>query len=136
MKTRAVAVAAGFVAVIALVSGCSSDSESKESTTTTAGDNTQVVAPQILTIEQLDQVEVTITEASPLVIKVDGDAEGWTGQAEDPKVAEFVPGGAKDGAEFNPGFDAKSDGTTKASVTSPDGTTTDFTIIVADELPS
>lgn len=90
----------------------------------------------MLTIEELDNVEVTITKESPLVITVEGDATGWTGEAEDSKIAEFVPGGEKDGAEFNPGFDAKADGTTKASVTSPDGETTDFTIIVADKLPS
>lgn len=114
-----------------ILGACSNGASTPEPTEQSEAIGEQVVAPVMATPEDLDGKTVEITTMSPLVVTVD-DTAGWTGSVEDGKIAEFVPGGPEGDADFNPGFTALSVGETAATLTSPAGKTTEFTISVTE----
>ena len=111
-----------FALSLALV-GCSQDKNKGE-------DSTEALPPVIAEVSELDGATFEISESQPLVINAP-DPVDWAGVADDPEVAEFVPGKEEDGgATYNPSFEAKGAGETAASMTSPAGETYDFTLVV------
>ncbi len=115
-----IAVGLTAIALALSMSACSS----------VAKDSAQEALPPVIAAQtELEGQTFEINDKQSLVINVD-DTEGWIGEVADPNVAEFIPGGHRGAAEFNPGFAAVGEGTTTASVTSPNGETYEFTIVV------
>lgn len=56
--------------------------------------------------------------------------DSYTGEVEDPEVAEFVAGRETDGATFNPGVEALAGGTTTVVMSNSDGGIQDLTFTV------
>ncbi|MFZ1382386.1 MAG: hypothetical protein WAS54_06325 [Scrofimicrobium sp.] len=137
MKKQILRPLVAVVATGALALGlgaCTSNSggEKPTSDSGTSVDGGSVLPPVIAEVADLDGGSFTINEKQPLVVNADDPTE-WTGEATDEAVAEFVAGRDDGSAVFNPGFSAVGPGTTDASMTSPDGTTYSFKIIVSDE---
>lgn len=91
--------------------------------------DTEALPPVIAEVSDLDGATFEINDEQPLVVNAPDPTE-WDGSTEDPAVAEFFPGEDDGSALFNPGFEARGSGSTGASMTSPDGETYDFTIMV------
>lgn len=93
-------------------------------------DATEALPPVIAEVSELEGATFEINERQPLVVNAPDPVE-WTGESDDPAVAEFVPGWEEDGgATYNPGFKAKAPGETGATMTSPEGDSYAFTIVV------
>jgi hypothetical protein len=56
--------------------------------------------------------------------------DSYSGEVEDPSVAEFVPGREEGGATFNPGVEALAEGTTAVVLSNSDGGIEDVTFTV------
>lgn len=100
--------------------------------TSTPSETNGALPPVIVTPSELAGTTVEITQEQPLVISVEDatEVEAWVGSVVDINVATFVPGEDDGDAQFNPGFEAVSAGSTEASVTSPEGEVLEFTITV------
>ena len=115
-------VLAAFVLSVAL-GGCS---EAKDE----SGDAAEALPPVIAEVSELDGATFEINESQPLVVNAPDPVE-WTGTSGDPEVAVFVPGTEEDGgATYNPSFEATGPGETVASMTSPEGESYDFKLVV------
>lgn len=109
--------------------GTQSGTQSQE-TASEAGQREGVAEPILVTPAELDGATFTLTHEQDLVVTVPSDPAGWAGEVKQIDVAEFLAGNDNGGAKMNPGFEAVAPGTTKATLTSPDGQVYEFTLVV------
>ena len=123
-RVAGVALAAGIALTASACSTPASDDSSSNST---------VIAPVIVDIASLDgtTVEVSVDNVVDLVAE---DVTAWSGVVADPTIAEFIPGTSEgdtaDALKTNPGIQPLVEGETKVTLTSTDGTTVTFTLVV------
>lgn len=95
---------------------------------------TQLESPILVDTDNLHDATIEISQHRPLVVTVGlaEEAAQWTeGSVDDESVARFVPGKDDGSAQFNPGFEAVSAGTTGAQLTDPhSGDVITFTLVV------
>ncbi|WP_080796369.1 hypothetical protein [Corynebacterium pacaense] len=61
------------------------------------------------------------------------ESADWTATISDPSVAEFVAGGVRNGARFNPGIKALKAGTSEVTLVGPDGVAHTLTLKVVTD---
>lgn len=118
-----------LVAGVALTaSACSAPAEEAETSETT-----QVIAPIIVDAADLDGQTIEVGIDNVIVINT-ADVTGWTAEFSDPSIAEFVPGSiegdSSDPLVENPGIAPLAIGETMVTMTSTDGVTATFTVVV------
>lgn len=133
---------AALIAAAIVMTACTSAGTPTRSTTVPATNpsaesssagNSQLRPPVFVPPDKLAGQTISVRQDSAVVITSEstGDELGkWKGSTEDASIAVFSAGGVRDGASFNPGFDAKKVGTTKATLTDPAGKSVSFTIQV------
>jgi hypothetical protein len=111
--------AAGVLAVIALLSGCSAPASGP------------VIAPVTMNVNDLQGKTVDLKVGQVLNIKT-GDlaGESYTGKVADTNVAVFVPAHKDDTAKSNPGVKAVKKGETQVVLSNSDGGIEDVTFAV------
>ena len=112
---------------VTVLAGCSSDSEST-STETTSEENTQMLPPVII---EVGQTEATAKVGDNLDIIVE-DIAGTTVSTDNPEVVELTQAKEEGGALFNPGGKALAPGTAVITLTLPDMTETTITLTVTE----
>ncbi len=112
---------------ITVLAGCSSDSEST-STETTSEENTQMLPPVII---EVGQTEATAKVGDNLDIIVE-DIAGTTVSTDNPEVVELTQAKEEGGALFNPGGKALAPGTAVITLTLPDMTESTITLTVTE----
>lgn len=94
-----------------------------------------VIAPVTMDVGALQNSTVDLVVGQVLNINT-GDlaVDSYSGDVEDPSVAEFVAGRKDDGAEFNPGVKALAEGSTTVVLSNSDGgiQNVTFTVDVSD----
>jgi len=118
-----------LVAGVALTaSACSAPAEDTETSETS-----QVIAPIIVDAADLNGQTLKVGIDNVIVINT-ADVTGWTAEFSDPSIAEFVPGSIEgDSADplvENPGITPLAIGETEVTMTSTDGVTATFTVVV------
>lgn len=118
-----------LVAGVALTaSACSAPAEDTETSETS-----QVIAPIIVDAADLNGQTIEVGIDNVIVINT-ADVTGWTAEFSDPSIAEFVPGSIEgDSADplvENPGITPLAIGETEVTMTSTDGVTATFTVVV------
>jgi len=125
--TRALTAIAILGAVLG-TSGCTGESPSGQASASDAG----VIAPVIVQLVEQDGRTVTVG-LDNVVDLVAVDPTVWTAEIADPSIAEFVEGGTRGGATFNPGLQPLAAGSTEVTLSNDsDGTTVVFTLEVTD----
>lgn len=125
-----------LVAVSLVTAGCSTADETPPpvvapSSVTNPSASPQALPPTMVSPDELNGKNVAVVIGTALSVTVpDGTEDQWRGTTDDPTIAEFSAGGSDEGATFRPGFIARKLGTTKATLTGPDGTKSAFTISV------
>ena len=121
------------IAIVGAVLGTSActgggDAPSGQSSSSEAG----VIAPVI--VQLVDQDGRTVTVGLDNVVDlVAVDPTVWSAEIEDPSIAEYVPGGSRGGASFNPGLQPLEVGSTTVTLTnSSDDSTVVLTLEVVD----
>lgn len=91
-----------------------------------------VIAPVTEDAGSLQGTTVDLVVGQVLNINT-GDlaVDSYSGEVEDPAVAEFVPGREEDGATFNPGVKALAEGETTVVLSNSDGGIQDVTFTVS-----
>jgi hypothetical protein len=112
---------------VTVLAGCSSDSEST-STETTSAENTQMLPPVII---EVGQTEATAKVGDNLDIVVE-DIAGTTVSTDNPEVVELTQAKEEGGALFNPGGKALAPGTAVITLTMPDMTESTITLTVTE----
>jgi hypothetical protein len=112
---------------VTVLAGCSSDSEST-STETTSAENTQMLPPVII---EVGQTEATAKVGDNLDIVVE-DIAGTTVSTDNPEVVELTQAKDEGGALFNPGGKALAPGTAVITLTMPDMTESTITLTVTE----
>jgi hypothetical protein len=112
---------------VTVLAGCSSDSEST-STETTSEENTQMLPPVII---EVGQTEATAKVGDNLDIIVE-DIAGTTVSTDNPEVVELTQAKEEGGALFNPGGKALAPGTAVITLTMPDMTESTITLTVTE----
>jgi hypothetical protein len=112
---------------VTVLAGCSSDSEST-STETTSEENTQMLPPVII---EVGQTEATAKVGDNLDIIVE-DIAGTTVSTDNPEVVELTQAKEEGGAMFNPGGKALAPGTAVITLTMPDMTESTITLTVTE----
>ncbi|MDP4805108.1 MAG: hypothetical protein NWR45_09160 [Candidatus Nanopelagicales bacterium] len=112
---------------VTVLAGCSSDSEST-STETTSEENTQMLPPVII---EVGQTEATAKVGDNLDIIVE-DIAGTTVSTDNPEVVELTQAKEEGGALFNPGGKALAPGTAVITLTLPDMTESTITLTVTE----
>lgn len=121
--TLPVALAAAALVLV----GCSSGSSS--------GDGTQVIAPVVMDVNDLEGETVDLVVGQALDITTGSLAvDSYSGEVADTAVAEFVPGREDGSATYNPGVTAVGPGTTQVTLSNSDGGIQDvvFTVDVTE----
>ena len=96
MRTRILALAAAAVFASFALAGCS------------AGDDGEVIAPVVMSAEELQGESVELIVGQALDITTGDLAEdSYSGEVADSSIVTFEKGGERDGATFNPGLMAK-----------------------------
>lgn len=118
-----------LVAGVALTaSACSAPAAEPETSETS-----QVIAPIIVDAADLDGQTIEVGIDNVIVINTT-DVTGWTAEFSDPTIAEFVTGSiegdAADPLVENPGIAPLAIGETMVTMTSTEGVTATFTVIV------
>ncbi|MGP3535043.1 hypothetical protein ACTU3I_09640 [Microbacterium sp. RD1] len=123
MNTRALLGAAAAVALALSLSACaSSGSTPTESGSTPSEEMTPVIAPVTMDADDLQGATVDLVVGQVLNINTGDLAEdSYTGTVADTAVAEFVQGGEKGSATFNPGVKALAAGTTEVELVNEQG---------------
>lgn len=125
--TRALTVITIIGAVLG-TSACTSGTPSGQSSASDAG----VIAPVIVQLADQDGRTVSVGLGN-VVDLVAVDPKAWTAKIADPSIAEFVAGGTRGGATFNPGLQPLAVGTTEVTLTNDsDDTTVVFTLEVTE----
>jgi len=100
---------------------------------TETSENAQVIAPIIIDAADLNGQTIEVGIDNVMVINT-VDVTGWTAEFSDPSIAEFVPGSiegdSSDPLIENPGIAPLAIGETTVTMTSTDGVTATFTLIV------
>jgi len=104
---------------VALPLAACSDDLTRASDTTQA--SSQLPAPVIVDVTELDGTTVSVPLGNVVVVNAD-DPTAWTANVADAGIATFTPGSDDGSATFNPGFAPVQAGTTEVTMT--DGTTT------------
>lgn len=112
---------------VTVLAGCSSDSEST-STETTSEESTQMLPPVII---EVGQTEATAKVGDNLDIIVE-DIAGTTVSTDNPEVVELTQAKEEGGALFNPGGKALAPGTAVITLTLPDMTESTITLTVTE----
>jgi hypothetical protein len=112
---------------VTVLAGCSSDSEST-STETTSEENTQMLPPAII---EVGQTEATAKVGDNLDIIVE-DIAGTTVSTDSPEIVELTQAKEEGGALFNPGGKALAPGTAVITLTLPDMTESTITLTVTE----
>ena len=112
---------------VTVLAGCSSDSEST-STETTSEENTQMLPPVII---EVGQTEATAKVGDNLDIIVE-DIAGTTVSTDNPEVVELTQAKEEGGALFNPGGKVLAPGTAVITLTLPDMTESTITLTVTE----
>jgi hypothetical protein len=112
---------------VTVLAGCSSDSEST-STETTSEENTQMLPPVII---EVGQTEATAKVGENLDIIVE-DIAGTTVSTDSPEIVELTQAKEEGGALFNPGGKALAPGTAVITLTLPDMTVSTITLTVTE----
>jgi len=112
---------------VTVLAGCSSDSEST-STETTSEENTQMLPPVII---EVGQTEATAKVGENLDIIVE-DIAGTTVSTDSPEIVELTQAKEEGGALFNPGGKALAPGTAVITLTLPDMTESTITLTVTE----
>lgn len=90
-----------------------------------------MVPPVTREAGSLDGTTVELVVGQSLDIGTgDLPVDSYSGEVEDPSVAEFTPGREEGGATFNPGIEALSEGTTSVVLSNSDGGIEDVTFTV------
>ena len=125
MKSRILAFAAAAVVASFALSGCSSP----------AGGGDQVIAPVIMSADELQGASVELRVGQGLDITTGDLAEdSYSAEIADTKIATFSKGGERDGATFNPGIIGESVGKTDVKLTNEQGgiQPVEFTVTVTE----
>lgn len=100
---------------------------------TETSETSQVIAPIIVDAADLNGQTFEVGIDNVMVINT-VDVTGWTAEFSDPSIAEFVPGtiegDSADPLVENPGIAPLAIGETTVTMTSTDGVTATFTLIV------
>ena len=112
---------------VTVLAGCSSDSEST-STETTSEENTHMLPPVII---EVGQTEATAKVGDNLDIIVE-DIAGTTVATDNPEVVELTQAKEEGGAMLNPGGKALAPGTAVITLTMPDMTESTITLTVTE----
>ncbi len=123
----AAAVGAAALLGISVLAGCSSDSDST-STETTSEENTQMLPPVII---EVGQTEATAKVGDFLDIIVE-DVAGTTVATDSPEIVALTQAKEEGGAVFNPGGQVLAPGTAIITVTKPDMTESTITLTVTE----
>jgi hypothetical protein len=125
VRIAGIALAAGAALTASACATPASDTETSESS--------QVIAPIIIDAADLNGQTIKVGIDNVMVINT-SDVTGWTAEFSDPSIAEFVPGSIEgDSADpliENPGIAPLAIGETTVTMTSTDGVTATFTLIV------
>lgn len=90
-----------------------------------------VIAPVTREAGSLDGTTVQLVVGQSLDIGTgDLPVDTYSGEVEDPSIAEFVPGSEEDGATYNPGVEALRQGSTTVVLSSTEGGVEDVTFTV------
>lgn len=129
VRVAGIALAAG---VALTATACSSPSND-----TTPSESTSVIAPIIVDVTQLDGKTVEVAVDNVIDINAD-DVTAWSAVIADPSIAEFIAGtsegDSEDALKTNPGIKPLKIGETKVTMTSTDGTTVTFTVVVTESV--
>ncbi|WP_127475383.1 hypothetical protein [Microbacterium sulfonylureivorans] len=118
MRITKLLAAAGLAATLAVLGGCAAPSG-------------PVIAPVTREVGSLQGATVELVVGQALNIDTgDVAVDSYTGQVDDPAVAEFVPGREEDDAVYNPGVMARAAGTTTVVLSSSDAGIEDVTFTV------
>jgi len=113
---------------LAVLAGCSSSEESATDTASEmAEESTQMLPPVIIAA---DQTEATAVVGDFIDILTD-DPVNTVIAVDNPEVLEITQGYDDGSAIFNPGGKALAAGTAVVTVTNPDGSTREITIVVS-----
>jgi hypothetical protein len=112
---------------VTVLAGCSSDSGST-STETTSEENAQMLPPVII---EVGQTEATAKVGDNLDIIVE-DIVGTTVATDNPEVVELTQAKEEGGALFNPGGKALAPGTAIITITMPGMTESTITLTVTE----
>ncbi|BDI22457.1 hypothetical protein [Herbiconiux sp. L3-i23] len=105
----------GILAGTLLLSGCAAGGAGPD-----ASPSPSAIGPVIVTVDGA-LAGTTVTLPMGRVLDLDAETpDAWSATFSDPAIAEFTPGGTKDGATFNPGITPLEAGSTEVSLT--DGT--------------
>lgn len=127
--TKAVAIGAAGLLGIAVLAGCSSSEETPSETSASemSEEGSQMLPPVIIAVDQTDAsavvgdfIDILTDDPVNTVISVDN-----------PEVLEITQGYDDGSAIFNPGAKALAAGTAVITVTNPDGTTRNITVVVS-----
>lgn len=81
-----------------------------------------VIAPVTMSVNELQGADVELKVGQVLNINTDSLAvDSYEAEVSNPSVAEFTQGREDGSATFNPGFTAKSEGTTDVTMTNEQG---------------
>lgn len=127
--SRRIPMVAVVVAVLVALTACASGGGAD--TPTPSGDGTAVIAPVTMSANDLQGATVDLVVGQSLNI-LTGDLAGdsYTATVSEERVAEFVPGGTKGDAEFNPGVRALAVGEATVVLANADGGIQDVTFTV------
>ncbi|MCF8531078.1 MAG: hypothetical protein K9G05_07025 [Candidatus Nanopelagicales bacterium] len=126
--TKVAAVGAAGLLGLAVLAGCSSSEESATDTASEmAEESTQMLPPVIIAA---DQTEATAVVGDFIDILTD-DPVNTVIAVDNPEVLEITQGYDDGSAIFNPGGKALAAGTAVVTVTNPDGSTREITIVVS-----
>ena len=127
--TKAAAIGAAGLLGIAVLAGCSSSEETPSETSASemSEEGSQMLPPVIIAVDQTDAsavvgdfIDILADDPVNTVISVDN-----------PEVLEITQGYDDGSAIFNPGAKALAAGTAVITVTNPDGTTRNITVVVS-----
>lgn len=128
MKKMNTIAAVGTIGIlgVTVLAGCSSSSD-PATETATSSETSQVIAPVIITADQMDAaaavgniIDIVVDDPVNTVISVDNA-----------DVLEITQGYDDGSAIFNPGAKALTAGTATITVTNPDGSTRDIVVTVS-----
>lgn len=131
MKHKAFATL-GIAALALSLTACNTGQASQSLQTPIGGD---IIAPVTQEVSDLRGTDVQLKVGQVLNIKTGGlPVDNYTAEVSDSAIVEFVQGRKEASAEFNPGFTAKSIGTTDVTMTPAQGgvQVVTFTITVVE----
>ncbi len=128
MKKMNSIAAMGAISILGatVLAGCSSSSD-PATDTATSSETSQVIAPVIITADQMD---ATAAVGNVIDIVVD-DPVNTVISVDNADVLEIAQGYDDGSAIFNPGAKALTAGTATITVTNPDGSTRDILVTVS-----